>query len=65
MEHFDHSNVLLLSTCYEKILKKDPTCCHSLGKLVHMHRNGMLTAENSLLYELLDLKESYKFEILR
>lgn len=45
MEHFDRGNDVLLSTCYEQILKKDPTCCHSLGKLVHMHRNGMLTAE--------------------
>ncbi|XP_022979683.1 uncharacterized protein LOC111479331 [Cucurbita maxima] len=48
VEHFDHSNVVLLSTCYEKILKKDPTCCHSLGKLVLMHRNGNYSLESLL-----------------
>lgn len=49
MEHFDRSNNVLLSTCYEQTLKKDPTCYHSMGKLVQMHRNGMLIAENSFL----------------
>ncbi|XP_038881523.1 uncharacterized protein LOC120073019 isoform X2 [Benincasa hispida] len=48
VEHFDRSNNVLLSTCYEQILKKDPTCCHSLGKLVHMHRNGSYDLESLL-----------------
>ncbi|KAF3962200.1 hypothetical protein CMV_013258 [Castanea mollissima] len=31
--------LVLLSTCFEDILKKDPTCSNSLTKLVRMHQN--------------------------
>ncbi|KAM4088522.1 hypothetical protein ACJW30_07G076900 [Castanea mollissima] len=39
LEHFDRNNCVLLSTCFEDILKKDPTCSNSLAKLVRMHQN--------------------------
>ncbi|KAI3427582.1 uncharacterized protein J3R85_009421 [Psidium guajava] len=40
LEHFAHENVVELSSCYEEILKKDPTCCHSVARLVAMHQSG-------------------------
>ncbi|OMO74853.1 hypothetical protein CCACVL1_16424 [Corchorus capsularis] len=36
----------LLSTCFEEILKKDPTCCDSLARLVSMHQNGYYSLES-------------------
>ncbi|XP_043701187.1 uncharacterized protein LOC122651738 isoform X2 [Telopea speciosissima] len=39
-ECFDLKQYDVLSTCYEDILKKDPTCIHSLRKLITMHNNG-------------------------
>lgn len=59
VEHFDRSNNVLLSTCYEQILKKDPTCCHSLGKLVHMHRIGNYNLESLLEMIALHLDGTY------
>ncbi|XP_059443414.1 uncharacterized protein LOC132175473 isoform X2 [Corylus avellana] len=38
-ERFDHNNSVMLSACFEDSLKKDPTCCHSLGKLVRRVRS--------------------------
>ncbi|XP_050882960.1 uncharacterized protein LOC127086273 isoform X2 [Lathyrus oleraceus] len=38
LEHFDRNNYLLIQSCYEDILKKDPTCCDSLAKLITMHQ---------------------------
>ncbi|KAJ4973187.1 hypothetical protein NE237_006361 [Protea cynaroides] len=35
----------VLSTCYADILKKDPTCSHSLRKLIAMHNNGEYNLE--------------------
>ncbi|XP_010260398.1 PREDICTED: uncharacterized protein LOC104599522 [Nelumbo nucifera] len=40
LECFDSKNSSVLSTCYEEILKKDPTCSQSLTRLITMHRNG-------------------------
>lgn len=40
LEHFDGANNAKLSTSFEDILKKDPTCSHSLAKLISMHQNG-------------------------
>lgn len=39
-ERFDHNNSVMVSACFEDSLKKDPTCCHSLAKLVRMHQSG-------------------------
>lgn len=40
LEQFDGANNAKLSTCFEDILKKDPTCSHSLAKLISMQQNG-------------------------
>ncbi|XP_019443903.1 PREDICTED: uncharacterized protein LOC109348123 [Lupinus angustifolius] len=40
VENFDRNNSLLLVSCFEDILKKDPTCSDSLSKLIKMHQNG-------------------------
>ncbi|XP_030445975.2 uncharacterized protein LOC115668705 [Syzygium oleosum] len=40
LESFARENVVELSSCYEEILKRDPTCCHSVARLVTMHQSG-------------------------
>ncbi|KAK8579248.1 hypothetical protein V6N12_069577 [Hibiscus sabdariffa] len=40
LEYFYSNDSAMLSNCFEEILKKDPTCCHSLGRLISMHQNG-------------------------
>ncbi|CAI8593190.1 unnamed protein product [Vicia faba] len=48
LEHFDRNNYLLIQSCYEDILKKDPTCCDSLAKLITMHQEGDYSLESLL-----------------
>ncbi|XP_045801286.1 uncharacterized protein LOC123895116 [Trifolium pratense] len=48
LEHFDRNNSLLISSCYEDILKKDPTCRDSLAKLIRMHQIGEYSLESLL-----------------
>ncbi|KAL5542750.1 hypothetical protein UlMin_010460 [Ulmus minor] len=48
LEHFDRNNNVMLSACFEDVLKKDPTCRHSLEKLVIMHHNGDYCSESLL-----------------
>ncbi|GAU29662.1 hypothetical protein TSUD_53140 [Trifolium subterraneum] len=48
LEHFDRNNSLLLSSCYEDILKKDPTCRDSIAKLIRMHQIGEYSLESLL-----------------
>ncbi|XP_058779567.1 uncharacterized protein LOC131653446 [Vicia villosa] len=48
LEHFDRNNSLLIQSCYEDILKKDPTCCDSLAKLITMHQEGDYSLESLL-----------------
>lgn len=45
LEFFDRGNNVGLCTHFEEILKKDPTCSHSLAKLVNMHRFGIYSTE--------------------
>ncbi|KAK6230667.1 hypothetical protein QUC31_002185, partial [Theobroma cacao] len=40
LECFYSNDSVMLSTCFEETLKKDPTCCHSLARLVSMQQNG-------------------------
>ncbi|XP_057435132.1 uncharacterized protein LOC130727876 [Lotus japonicus] len=40
LERFDRNNPLLLHSCLEDILKKDPTCHDALRKLIKIHQNG-------------------------
>ncbi|KAL2493585.1 hypothetical protein Fot_37342 [Forsythia ovata] len=45
LEHFAGINHVKLSTCFEDILKKDPTCSNSLARLVVMHQRGDYNTE--------------------
>ncbi|KAL6553488.1 hypothetical protein OROGR_007330 [Orobanche gracilis] len=40
LEHFDSGNFAQICTCFEDILKKDPTCSDSLARLALMHCRG-------------------------
>lgn len=40
LDHVDHSNCALLSTCFEDILKSDPSCCYAVEKLITMNKKG-------------------------
>nr|GMD95351.1 uncharacterized protein LOC109183072 isoform X1 [Ipomoea batatas] len=53
LEHFDGNNHAKLATCFEDILKKDPSCCHSLGWLTNLHRRGDYSTE--MLVEMIAL----------
>ncbi|XP_015899123.2 uncharacterized protein LOC107432494 isoform X1 [Ziziphus jujuba] len=59
LEHFDCNNSALLSTCFEDNLKKDPTCCYSLAKLVSMHQNGDYSPESLLEMIAMHLDATY------
>lgn len=48
LEHIHQGNILTLSSCYEDILKKDPTCGHSLEKLIRLHHRGGYTPQQLL-----------------
>ncbi|KAL8087838.1 uncharacterized protein LOC141697523 [Apium graveolens] len=59
LEHFDSNNYNYLSTCFEDALKKDPTCTHSLTRLLCMHRQGDYSAEKLLEMVALHLDATY------
>ncbi|KAF3440579.1 hypothetical protein FNV43_RR18863 [Rhamnella rubrinervis] len=59
LEHVDRNNTAMLSTCFEDTLKKDPTCCHSLAKLVSMHQNGDYSVESLLEMIAMHLDATY------
>nr|XP_011460754.1 PREDICTED: uncharacterized protein LOC105350432 isoform X1 [Fragaria vesca subsp. vesca] len=48
LQQFDCNNKPVLSTCLEDFLKKDPTCCDSLGKLILLHQNDDYSYESLL-----------------
>ncbi|TKY49144.1 hypothetical protein E2542_SST26570 [Spatholobus suberectus] len=48
LERFDRNNSLMLLSCFEDILKKDPTCGDALAKLIKMHQNGDYSVESLL-----------------
>ncbi|KAL4589043.1 hypothetical protein LXL04_001945 [Taraxacum kok-saghyz] len=45
-EIFCNEDVNKLCTCFEETLKKDPTCSHSLSKLITFHYDGFYSSEN-------------------
>ncbi|KAJ8561026.1 hypothetical protein K7X08_027216 [Anisodus acutangulus] len=45
LEHFDRGNYVKLSAIFEENLEKDPTCSHSLGRLISLHRSGEYSTE--------------------
>ncbi|PRQ31106.1 putative tetratricopeptide-like helical domain-containing protein [Rosa chinensis] len=48
LQQFDSNNKPVLSTCLEENLRKDPTCCDSLEKLVLLHQNDNYSPESLL-----------------
>uniref|UniRef100_A0A3Q7XHK2 Uncharacterized protein LOC101507338 n=2 Tax=Cicer arietinum TaxID=3827 RepID=A0A3Q7XHK2_CICAR len=46
LERFDRNNSLLICSCFEEILKKDPACRDSLAKLIMMHQTGDYNLES-------------------
>ncbi|KAF5727956.1 hypothetical protein HS088_TW21G00096 [Tripterygium wilfordii] len=48
LECFDRKDYVMLSTSLENILKRDPTCSHTVAKLVLMHRKGDYGLESLL-----------------
>ncbi|KAK7335086.1 hypothetical protein VNO80_26857 [Phaseolus coccineus] len=48
LERFDRNNSVMLLSCFENILKKDPTCSDALAKLIKMHQNGEYSLESLL-----------------
>ncbi|XP_060209301.1 uncharacterized protein LOC132636448 isoform X2 [Lycium barbarum] len=40
LEHFDSGNYVKLAAIFEENLEKDPTCSHSLGRLIRLHRSA-------------------------
>lgn len=48
LEYFDRKNSLLIQSCFEDILKKDPTCRYSLAKLIKFHQRGYYDLESLL-----------------
>ncbi|XP_024312908.1 uncharacterized protein LOC100824956 isoform X2 [Brachypodium distachyon] len=40
LEYFDQNQVSTISCCYEEALRRDPTCGHSVERLIEMHRKG-------------------------
>ncbi|KAL6283517.1 hypothetical protein ACE6H2_014446 [Prunus campanulata] len=59
LEQFDRYNSALLSTCFEDILKNDPTCCDSLAKLVCLHQSEEYSSESLLEMIALHLDATY------
>ncbi|XP_058211119.1 uncharacterized protein LOC131323376 [Rhododendron vialii] len=59
VEHFDGANNAKLSTSFEGILKKDPTCSHSLAKLISMHQNGDYSPQQLVEMTALHLDATY------
>lgn len=45
LEHFSNEDANKLCICFEDTLKKDPTCSHSLTKLINLHHDGYYNIE--------------------
>ncbi|KAL8528561.1 hypothetical protein ACS0TY_006110 [Phlomoides rotata] len=59
LEHFDSGNYVKLCTCFEEILKKDPTCSDSLARLILLHRRGDYDTQNLMEMIAMHLDASY------
>ncbi|CAK9182958.1 unnamed protein product [Ilex paraguariensis] len=59
LERFASNNIVEVSTCYEDILNKDPTCSHSLARLASMHKQGDYSSEKLLEMIALHLDATY------
>ncbi|KAM7250396.1 hypothetical protein ACFE04_022279 [Oxalis oulophora] len=59
MECDDENDDITLASCFEDTLKKDPTCCHSMKKLIEVHQNGNYNTESLLVTTALHLDGTY------
>ncbi|PHU18282.1 hypothetical protein BC332_13977 [Capsicum chinense] len=59
LEHFDSGNYVELSAILEENLEKDPTCSHSLGRLIGLHRSGEYSTEKLVEMIALHLDAAY------
>uniref|UniRef100_A0A5B7BG06 Uncharacterized protein n=1 Tax=Davidia involucrata TaxID=16924 RepID=A0A5B7BG06_DAVIN len=59
LEQFNSNSYVKISACFEDILKKDPTCSHSLARLVSLHQNGDYRTEQLLEMIALHLDATY------
>ncbi|XP_023771320.1 uncharacterized protein LOC111919979 isoform X1 [Lactuca sativa] len=58
-EHFSNEDATKLSACFEETLKKDPTCSHSISKLISFHHDGFYNTENLVEMIALHLDATY------
>ncbi|PHT82302.1 hypothetical protein T459_15317 [Capsicum annuum] len=59
LEHFDSGNYVELSAILEENLEKDPTCSHSLERLISLHRSGEYSTEKLVEMIALHLDAAY------
>ncbi|KAJ9537937.1 hypothetical protein OSB04_030670 [Centaurea solstitialis] len=45
LEHFSREDGIKLCICFEDTLRKDPTCSHSMAKLISLHHDGHYSTE--------------------
>ncbi|KNA16810.1 hypothetical protein SOVF_085840 isoform B, partial [Spinacia oleracea] len=58
-ECFDANNYDELSACFEDVMKKDPTCRHSLARLMDLHQKGEYATERLVEMIALHLDATY------
>lgn len=56
---FDTNNYDELSVCFENVMKKDPTCRHSLARLLDLHLKGEYAPERLVEMIALHLEATY------
>lgn len=59
LEHFSNEDLTKLCICFEDALKKDPTCSHSLAKLINLHHDGHYSIEKLVEMIALHLDATY------
>lgn len=59
LECFYRNKHGMLMTFFEDILKKDPTCCYSMAKVICMHQNGRVARDLVLTWLWFEWENSY------
>ncbi|XVE50154.1 hypothetical protein DITRI_Ditri01bG0139200 [Diplodiscus trichospermus] len=59
LEYFYSNDSAVLSNSFEEILKRDPTCSHSLARLISIHQNGDYSLESLVEMIALHLEATY------
>ncbi|XP_010675442.1 uncharacterized protein LOC104891444 isoform X2 [Beta vulgaris subsp. vulgaris] len=58
-ECFDSDKCDNISVCFEDVMKKDPTCRHSLARLLDLHKKGEYSSERLVEMIALHLEATY------